>query len=266
MCARAYDDNSGGLDKRWALWTKGRCVRNAVSEVWEKVLRYLVFGRKQRTRRRRRRRDRGTHGQMMVLQHRGSGRAEPSTLQVGPKRVLQLRDLRHHCEAVLVLPFELLAQLLILKTHALDLLAEFFEARVGALAGSFALVATAEPETAHETLVAVTVATGLDVILDCGGGVARVDAAEMLVEVLLAREALARVAFAVWVRAVDCVLGAAMLAVDFALVTEETARVSEAGELLAALGSASVGSLVLVHVLAVVNPLAKLLEGAVCHR
>lgn len=84
-------------------------------------------------------------------------------------------------------------------------------------------------------------------------GAARVDAAQMLVEVLKAGEALAVVTLAVDVRAVERVLGSAVLAMDFALVAEQATRVGKSGEFLASLGRTFVRSVVLVHVL---TPLA----------
>ena len=60
----------------------------------------------------------------------------------------------------------------------------------------------------------------------------RVNAAKVLVEVLLSRKALTGVALAALVGAVEGLLGAAVLSVNFALVAEEAAGVGEARELL----------------------------------
>lgn len=80
---------------------------------------------------------------------------------------------------------------------------------------------------------------------------AGMDAAEMLVEVLQAGEALAGVAFAVDVGAVQGVSRSAVLAVDFSLVAKQASPVGKAREFLATLDGTSVRSIVLVHVLAV---------------
>jgi len=82
---------------------------------------------------------------------------------------------------------------------------------------------------------------------------ARVDTAQMLVEVLKAGETLAVVTLAVDVRTVERILGSAVLAMDFALVTEQATRVGKPGEFLTSLGRAFVRPVVLVHVL---TPLA----------
>lgn len=79
----------------------------------------------------------------------------------------------------------------------------------------------------------------------------RVDASEMLIQVLLTRETLAGVSLAVQVGAVELFLRSAVLAVNFALMTKQAARVGKSWELLTAFGRAFVWSIVLVHVLAV---------------
>lgn len=63
-----------------------------------------------------------------------------------------------------------------------------------------------------------------------------VNPAEMLVEILQAREALAGVSLAVSMRTVERVAGTAVLGMDLALVAEQAAAVSEARKLLTALG------------------------------
>lgn len=168
------------------------------------------------------------------------------TAEAVTERILQLRYLRHHRQRVLPLLLHVGLELLVLHAHALDLVAELGDLvrhRAAAAGAALALHAGA--------LAVVVVGRGDRVGLRRGAVRIRVHAAEMLVKVLLAGEALARVALAVRVRAVDSVLGPAVLVVDFALVSEETARVREAWEVLAALGGAAVGTLVLVHVFAV---------------
>lgn len=73
----------------------------------------------------------------------------------------------------------------------------------------------------------------------------------MFVQVLHAREALALVALAVSVRALQRVARAAVFAVDLALVPQEPAGVRKPGELLALRCRALVRPVVLVHVFAV---------------
>lgn len=72
--------------------------------------------------------------------------------------------------------------------------------------------------------------------------------AEVLVEVLEAREALAGVALAAGMRAIQGITWAAVLTVDLALVAKKSASISESRKLLATLEFASVGSIMFVHV------------------
>lgn len=81
-------------------------------------------------------------------------------------------------------------------------------------------------------------------------GSGSVDAAQMLLQILQAREALPVVALAVRMRAVEGLLGPAVLAVDLALVAQQPAAVGEALDLLAAFNGADVGAFVFVHVFA----------------
>ena len=74
---------------------------------------------------------------------------------------------------------------------------------------------------------------------------------EMLVEVLFPREAGTGAAFAVPVRAEARSFGAAVLSVNFACVSQETARIRESPDLLAARLATNVRTKVLVHVLTV---------------
>lgn len=78
-----------------------------------------------------------------------------------------------------------------------------------------------------------------------------VHAAEVLGEVFLAGEALAAASFAVGVGALVAGFGPAVLAVDFALVAEQTAGVCEAADFLAAGFEADVGPVVFISVLPV---------------
>ena len=80
---------------------------------------------------------------------------------------------------------------------------------------------------------------------------ATMDAAEVFVEVLFAREARAGAAFAVAVGTHARRLGATVLLVNFALVAEQTAGVGEALDLLAAGLFTDVRAQVLVHVFSV---------------
>lgn len=80
------------------------------------------------------------------------------------------------------------------------------------------------------------------------GAGGRVYAPEVLGQVLLAGEALAAGALAVDVGAEELLLGPSVFSVDLALVSQQTTAVCEALDLLAPLGGAYVGSLMLVHV------------------
>jgi hypothetical protein len=73
---------------------------------------------------------------------------------------------------------------------------------------------------------------------------------KMLIKILLSRKALAGMSFAVWVRAVDSVLGTAVLAMDFPLMSEEAAGVCKAGKVFTSFGRAAVRAFVLVHMFA----------------
>lgn len=86
---------------------------------------------------------------------------------------------------------------------------------------------------------------GVDGVADAGG----MAPAQMLVQVLQPREPLPEVALAAGMRAVQEVLGAAVLVVDLALMAQQAAGVRKTGELLAALPLAVVRAVVLIHVL-----------------
>lgn len=177
------------------------------------------------------------------LNHLRCRRAESVPAEAVAERILELGDLRHHGQRVLRLLLHLRLELVIFHAHALNLVAQLGDFVRGLAAGpALALHARA--------LAVVVVGRAGRVGLGRGAVGARVHAAEVLVQVLLAREALAGVALAVGMRAVDRVLGPAVLVVNFALVSKEAARVGEAGEVLATLGRAAVGAFMLVHVFA----------------
>lgn len=174
------------------------------------------------------------------------GRAAQRLLrQPVAKGLLQLSNLGHHGQRVLSLLLHLRLELDVLLAHTLNLVTKFCKlvrglTAVAALAlgaGSLALVVVGRGDRVTRGRRAV--------------GAGGVHSTKMLVEVLLPREALARVALAVGMRAVDSLLGAAVLAVDFTLVAKQAARVCEAGQVFAAVSLAAVWSLVLIHVLAV---------------
>lgn len=76
-------------------------------------------------------------------------------------------------------------------------------------------------------------------------------AAQVLVQILLAGEALASVALAVMVWTVELLAWAAVLVMHFALMTKQSTRVCKAWELLATLGWTLIWAIVLVHMLTV---------------
>lgn len=71
---------------------------------------------------------------------------------------------------------------------------------------------------------------------------------QVLVQVLLAREAFARVPLAGWMRAVERVLGPPVLCVNLALMTQKTTRISKARKLFTTFRRTFIGPIVLVHV------------------
>ena len=77
-----------------------------------------------------------------------------------------------------------------------------------------------------------------------------VNASEMLVEIFLSRETLPGMALAIRVWAIQLLSGTAMLVMNLSFVSQETARVGEARQLLAAVCRTLVWSVMLVHVLA----------------
>lgn len=77
------------------------------------------------------------------------------------------------------------------------------------------------------------------------------DPAEMFGEVFLPREASAAAPFAVWVGALEARFGAAVLTVNFSLMTEQTSGIGEAADFLAAWFLADVGPFMFVFVFAI---------------
>ena len=75
------------------------------------------------------------------------------------------------------------------------------------------------------------------------------NAAQVLVQVLLARKALSSIALAVMVGAVQLLAWAAVLVMHFALMTQQSAAVCETWELFATFGRAFIRAVVLIHML-----------------
>lgn len=180
------------------------------------------------------------------LHHLCSRRTEGGLAQAVPQGLLQLSNLRHHGQRVLSVLRHLGPQALVLFAQALNLVAKFRD-----LVGVTVRAATRPAFALYPGLLALVVVGRL-----CGlggGGLAVricVDSSEVLVEILLAGEALAGVTLAVGVGAVDRILRSSVLPVDFALVAEETAGVRKSGEILTARHQAAVRALMLVHVFA----------------
>lgn len=185
------------------------------------------------------------------------------------QRLLERRDLLHHYHRLLRLRLHLPPQLLVLLPHALDFFAQLVlfgplvalallpdsngggRRRCRRRCSSSRVVVTIAPRAVRLALGAGAVCGYRCVRRGHGRGHGLgVHAAHVLIQVLLARETLARVALTVDMRAVKRILGAAMLAVHLALVPQKAARVCEAGQLLASLGAAFVRPIMLVHVLA----------------
>lgn len=77
------------------------------------------------------------------------------------------------------------------------------------------------------------------------------NAAQVLVQVLLARESLSSVALAVMVWAVQLFAWATVLVMHFALMAKQPATVCETWKFLATLGRAFIWAVVLIHMLSV---------------
>jgi hypothetical protein len=154
------------------------------------------------------------------------------------QRILKFSDLLHHREGVLILRLHLDPELFVLITDTLELLAQLqnlFAAAVPALA-------------LHARLLALVVVGRVRGIrLGAGAFHIRVNAAKVLIKVLLSREALACMTLAIRMGALDCVLGSAVFAVDFAFVSKKATRVCEPGEALASGDNAPIWAFVLVH-------------------
>ena len=85
-----------------------------------------------------------------------------------------------------------------------------------------------------------------------------VNPTQMLIQVLFTREATAGVALAVGIRAHEILLWAPVLFVNFALMSEESARVCEATQFLTSRSVAAVRAIVFIHMFC---PFAASLEG-----
>jgi len=200
-------DKAGGPFKREKMSYK-KCVASGRHEARKRILvaklMVVVVGAGCFLDHRRRGHGRGGHG---------DGR------QARLEGLLERGDLLHHDHRLLRLRLHLPPQLLVLQPHALDLLTHV--AVVGDAAPVVALALQAAADCRRVVARAVVRLAALAAVER--GPVLRVHAPQVLVEVLLPREALAGVALAVGVGAVERVLGAAVLAVDFALVPEEAA-------------------------------------------
>jgi len=164
------------------------------------------------------------------------------------RRLLQLYDLPRHL-LVLVL------QVLILELDALELLPDVL---ISSPIPHRPLPLRARHLGAQRILLRL-ITLGMTILRQRVG--IGVHATQMLVQVLLAREALAGVALAVHVWAVELLARTTVFVVHFAFVTEQAAGVCEAGELFAALGGTFVGPVVLVHVFRPLALSAKVLDG-----
>lgn len=83
-------------------------------------------------------------------------------------------------------------------------------------------------------------------LLECGG--ISVNAAQVLVQVLLSREALSSMALAVLVWTVQLLAWTSVLVVHFALVAQQSTAVCKSWKLLAPFGWAFIWAIVLIHV------------------
>lgn len=153
-----------------------------------------------------------------------------------------LVDLTHHLTGLKSLSLGLTLQVLVLSLQALHLLAKIVAA---AARGSRALSLLAG-------LTLLIVLRSLYLLMKTS---IRMDASHVLVEVLLSRETLARVALAIDVGAVEVLSWATVFVVYLAFVSKEASRVCKARKFLATFGWALVGTIVLIHVL---RPLALL--------
>lgn len=150
-------------------------------------------------------------------------------------------NLLHHYCSLTILIVHLLSKLFVLTAHTLDLFSEIH--KLVPIAGSLSLRASSRRRCIQaDCIIGLFAARRI--------AIAGVHAPQMLGQVLLAREALAAMALAVGMRAMEWILRAAVLAMDLTLVSQETAGVRKSRELLTALGGAFVGTVVLVHVLA----------------
>jgi len=152
--------------------------------------------------------------------------------------LLELVDSLKEDHRLPVLRFDLPPKLLVLLLHPLDLLTQ--APALNLLGLSLPLLASCRGGTVTSRVIRLAFSPARRTVL-------RVDPAQMLVEILESGEPFAGVTFAVWMRAVERVLRAAVFAVDLPLVPEKPSRVCESGQLLAPLSSALVGPIMLVH-------------------
>lgn len=146
-----------------------------------------------------------------------------------PRLLLERTNLAHHLFALTLHFLGLALQVLILGLNPLELLADLFIALALALATlPFGLFGGADSFRAISSSM---------------------HAAQVLVQVFLAREAFSVMALAVHVRAVELLSRTAMFVVDLTLVAQEAAGVCEAWEFRTARDGAFVGTVVLIHVL-----------------
>jgi hypothetical protein len=147
--------------------------------------------------------------------------------------VTNLLNLAHHLVSLSSLRLGLASQLLVFRLQSLHLLAKIVTASTSR-SDAFSLV----------TRLGLFLVLGDLRVLQARIGV---DAPQVLVEILLSREALASVALAVDVGAVELLSRAAVLVVHLALVAEKATRIREARQLLAPFSWALVWAVVLVH-------------------
>jgi hypothetical protein len=146
--------------------------------------------------------------------------------------VTNLLNLAHHLVSLSSLRLGLASQLLVFRLQSLHLLAKIVTASTSRSA--FSLV----------TRLGLFLVLGDLRVLQARIGV---DAPQVLVQILLSREALASVALAVDVGAVELLSRATVLVVHLALVAEKATRIREARQLLAPFSWALVWAVVLVH-------------------
>jgi len=181
---------------------------------------------------------------MRKSDHLGRGRSLHARLHSGRLQVLKASlhlkclDLAHHLSRLSGLSLGLTLEVLVLLLEALHLLAK--------ICGRIATAAS----TAFSLLSSLVISFVFGLIFILRKYSISVNASKMFVQILLAREAFAGVAFAIDVRTIELLSRTAVLVVNFAFMSQETTRISEAGELLTAFSWTLVGTIVFIHVLA----------------